>query len=53
MFEEMNVETGVSVQGVIEAARVAQDVLGRKLTSHCIVAGPVDWMPDGSAKVCR
>jgi hydroxymethylglutaryl-CoA lyase len=41
------------VRAVIEAARVAQDILGRKLTSHCIVAGPVDWMPDGTTPVCR
>jgi hydroxymethylglutaryl-CoA lyase len=53
MFDEMGVETGVSVQAVIDAARAAQDVLGRKLTSHCIVAGPVDWIPDGTAQVCR
>jgi hydroxymethylglutaryl-CoA lyase len=53
MFDEMGVETGVSVQGVIDAARAAQDVLGRKLTSHCIVAGPVDWLPDGTTEVCR
>jgi hydroxymethylglutaryl-CoA lyase len=53
MFDEMGVETGVSVQAVIDAARAAQDVLGRKLTSHCIVAGPVDWVPDGTAQVCR
>jgi hydroxymethylglutaryl-CoA lyase len=53
MFEEMGVETGVSVQGVIDAARAAQDVLGRKLTSHCIVAGPVNWLPDGTTEVCR
>jgi hydroxymethylglutaryl-CoA lyase len=30
---------------VIEAAREAQSVLGRKLTSHSIVAGPIDWSP--------
>ncbi|GAB3002871.1 hydroxymethylglutaryl-CoA lyase [Amycolatopsis acidiphila] len=43
MFHEMGVETGLSLPGLIDAARAAQDVLGRKLTSHSIVAGPVNW----------
>jgi len=43
MFHEMGVETGVSLPGVIDAAREAQTVLGRTLTSHSIVAGPVEW----------
>jgi hydroxymethylglutaryl-CoA lyase len=43
MFHEMGVDTGLDLPAVIEAAREAQDVLGRKLTSHSIVAGPVDW----------
>lgn len=46
MFHEMGVDTGVNLAAVIGAARAAQQVLGRKLTSHCIVAGPVDWSPD-------
>lgn len=52
MFHEMNVATGVNLPGIIDAARAAQNVLGRKLTSHCIVAGPVDWHPDGTAASC-
>lgn len=43
MFHEMGVETGVDLGGVIEAARDAQNVLGRKLTSHTLVAGPIEW----------
>jgi hydroxymethylglutaryl-CoA lyase len=43
MFHEMGVETGIDLDGVIDAARQAQDVLGRTLTSHSIVAGPVLW----------
>lgn len=43
MFHEMGTDTGVSLPAVIEAARSAQSVLGRKLTSHSIVAGPVEW----------
>ncbi|WP_179473914.1 hydroxymethylglutaryl-CoA lyase [Mycolicibacterium vinylchloridicum] len=53
MFHEMGVPTGVSLTAVIDAARAAQEILGRKLTSHCIVAGPVDWHPDASAPSCR
>ncbi|HEY3713295.1 MAG TPA: hydroxymethylglutaryl-CoA lyase [Jatrophihabitantaceae bacterium] len=45
MFHEMGVDTGLSLPAVIEAAREAQFVLGRKLTSHSIVAGPIDWSP--------
>jgi hydroxymethylglutaryl-CoA lyase len=45
MFHEMGVDTGLSWPAVIEVARTAQSVLGRKLTSHSIVAGPVDWAP--------
>jgi hydroxymethylglutaryl-CoA lyase len=51
MFHEMGVDTGLSLPAVIEAARAAQTVLGRKLTSHSIIAGPIDWSPkvDGVA----
>jgi hydroxymethylglutaryl-CoA lyase len=43
MFHEMGIDTGLDLERVIEAARKAQQVLGRKLTSHSIVAGPVRW----------
>ena len=45
MFHEMGVDTGLDLDSVIEAAREAQSVLGRKLTSHSIVAGPIHWYP--------
>lgn len=48
MFHEMGTNTGVSLPAVIEAARSAQSVLGRKLTSHSIVAGPVEWAASAS-----
>jgi hydroxymethylglutaryl-CoA lyase len=48
MFHEMGAETGLDLTRVIEAARAAQAVLGRKLTSHSIVAGPVIWAPAAS-----
>ena len=53
MFEEMGVSTGVSLPAIIEAARAAQSVLGRKLTSHSIIAGPIDWTPSSDAPSCR
>jgi hydroxymethylglutaryl-CoA lyase len=46
MFHEIGIETGLDLQKVIDAARRAQAVLGRKLTSHSIVAGPVIWAPN-------
>lgn len=45
MFHEMGVDTGLDLERVIEAARDAQTTLGRKLTSHSIIAGPVIWSP--------
>jgi hydroxymethylglutaryl-CoA lyase len=45
MFHEMGVDTGLDLGCLIEAAREAQSTLGRKLTSHSIVAGPVIWAP--------
>jgi hydroxymethylglutaryl-CoA lyase len=53
MFHEMAVATGVNLPAVIDAARTAQTMLGRKLTSHCIVAGPVNWHPDSTATACH
>ncbi len=43
MLHEMGAETGVDLARLLEAARAAQDVLGRPLGSHVLVAGPVDW----------
>jgi hydroxymethylglutaryl-CoA lyase len=48
MFHEMGVETGLDLERVIDAAREAQALLGRKLTSHSIVAGPVTWAPSAA-----
>jgi hydroxymethylglutaryl-CoA lyase len=53
MFEEMGVSTGVSLPAIIDAARAAQSVLGRKLTSHSIIAGPIDWNPNPAAPSCH
>ena len=43
MLHEMGIETGISLERLLEAARSAQDVLGRKLGSHVLTAGPVEW----------
>jgi hydroxymethylglutaryl-CoA lyase len=43
MFHEMGVETGVDLEALIGASRAVQQVLGRPLTSHVLVAGPVSW----------
>lgn len=43
MFHEMGVDTGLDLPALIEAARDAQTTLGRTLTSHSIIAGPVLW----------
>jgi hydroxymethylglutaryl-CoA lyase len=43
MLHEMGIETGISLKRLIEAARAAQEVLGRPLGSHVLTAGPVEW----------
>jgi hydroxymethylglutaryl-CoA lyase len=43
MLEEMGIETGIDLGAVVEVARRAQEVLGRPLGSHTLVAGPVEW----------
>jgi len=43
MLHEMGAETGVDLGRLLECSRMVQDVLGRPLGSHTLVAGPVDW----------
>jgi hydroxymethylglutaryl-CoA lyase len=43
MLHEMGVETGISLDALLEAARAVQEVLGRPLGSHLLTAGPVEW----------
>jgi hydroxymethylglutaryl-CoA lyase len=43
MLDEMGVETGVDLAALLEAARTAQETLGRPLGSHLLTAGPVEW----------
>jgi hydroxymethylglutaryl-CoA lyase len=41
MFEEMGVDTGIDVNKIIDAGKRAEEILGRKLRSNFIDAGPV------------
>jgi hydroxymethylglutaryl-CoA lyase len=43
MLHEMGLETGVDLGALIAASRAAQEVLGRALGSHVLMAGPVEW----------
>ncbi len=43
MLHEMGIETGIELGRLVEAARAAQEVLGRPLGSHVLTAGPVEW----------
>jgi hydroxymethylglutaryl-CoA lyase len=43
MLHEMGVSTGVALDRLVEAARAAQEALGRPLGSHVLTAGPVVW----------
>ena len=43
MLEEMHIDTGIDLTALLEASRAAQEVIGRPLGAHSIVAGPVDW----------
>jgi hydroxymethylglutaryl-CoA lyase len=43
MLHEMGIHTGVDLPALIECARRVQEILGRPLGSHTLVAGPVAW----------
>jgi hydroxymethylglutaryl-CoA lyase len=43
MLTEMGIETGIDLDALVDCARQAQEVLGRPLGSHTLVAGPVGW----------
>jgi hydroxymethylglutaryl-CoA lyase len=43
MLHEMGIETGVDLPALLACARRAQEILGRPLGSHTLVAGPVEW----------
>jgi hydroxymethylglutaryl-CoA lyase len=43
MLHEMGIETGIELPALIGASRAVQQVLGRRLGSHVLTAGPVQW----------
>jgi hydroxymethylglutaryl-CoA lyase len=43
MLHEMGIQTGVDLPALLACARRVQEILGRTLGSHTLVAGPVDW----------
>jgi hydroxymethylglutaryl-CoA lyase len=43
MLYEMGVETGVDLGALLACSRALQEQLGRRLGSHTLVAGPVEW----------
>jgi hydroxymethylglutaryl-CoA lyase len=43
MLHEMGVETGIDLPALLTCSRSVQEHLGRRLGSHTLVAGPVDW----------
>jgi hydroxymethylglutaryl-CoA lyase len=43
MLHEMGYATGIDLDALVACARRAQEVLGRPLGSHTLVAGPVKW----------
>jgi hydroxymethylglutaryl-CoA lyase len=49
MLREMGIETGVDLDALLVVASDVQRMLGRRLRSHTLVAGPVDWRPAGGA----
>ena len=42
MLHEMGIETGVTLEKLIECAKLAQELVGRPLDSHVAKAGPVN-----------
>jgi hydroxymethylglutaryl-CoA lyase len=45
MLHEMGIATGVDLPLLLDASRSVQEVLGRPLGSHVLLAGPVEWQP--------
>jgi hydroxymethylglutaryl-CoA lyase len=43
MLHEMGTSTGINLGRLLDASREVQSVLGRRLGSHVLSAGPVEW----------
>jgi hydroxymethylglutaryl-CoA lyase len=46
MLHEMDIDTGVDLQRLLEASREVAGVLGRPLGSHLLTAGTIEWHRD-------
>jgi len=44
LLHELGVDAGVDLDALLACSRRAQEILGRRLTSHTLVAGPIDWL---------
>jgi hydroxymethylglutaryl-CoA lyase len=47
MLHEMGIETGIDLPALLACSRRAQEILGRPLGSHTLLAGPVQWEGGG------
>jgi hydroxymethylglutaryl-CoA lyase len=43
MLQGMGIDTGIDLPALLACARRVQELLGRPLGSHTLVAGPVEW----------
>ncbi len=43
MLEEMGIETGIDLPALLACSERVQELLGRPLGSHTLIAGPVEW----------
>jgi hydroxymethylglutaryl-CoA lyase len=43
MLHEMGVHTGIDLPALLACSRRVQEILGRPLHSHTLLAGPIDW----------
>jgi hydroxymethylglutaryl-CoA lyase len=43
MLHEMGIDTGVDLPALLSCSRRLQELLGRPLGSHTLVAGPIEW----------
>ncbi len=43
MLHEMGIDTGIDLPALLACSRRVQELLGRPLGSHTLVAGPIDW----------
>jgi hydroxymethylglutaryl-CoA lyase len=43
MLHEMGIDTGIDLPALLACSMAVQELLGRSLGSHTLVAGPVEW----------